>query len=71
MVIAGERVEWFDFQIPMDILGAFRQRKQYITLLEAMPVLAALTVWRSHLVGKAYFYFGDNDGFKYSYSIRA
>ena len=68
MLIAGETVEWFYFQIPTDILGAFRQRKQYITLLEAMLVLAALTVWRSYLAGKAYFYFGDNDGSKYPYS---
>ena len=66
MIINEGRVEWFHFQVPRGILGAFRQRKQYITLLESMPAIAAATVW-PELGNRAYFYFGDNDGSKYSY----
>ena len=59
---------WFYFEVPHSVLGAFRKRLQYITLLEALPVLAAVTVWGGILAEQPFLYYGDNEGSKHCFT---
>ena len=61
-IISGGRAMWLYFEVPHSVLGAFRKRLQYITLLEALPVLAAVTVWGGILAEQFFLYYGDNEG---------
>ena len=52
----------------MGVVACVRKRKQYIALLESMPLLVALIVWHTQLRASTYTYYGDSEGSKHCFS---